>query len=76
MLFRSLRPVIPQDFPFTTRVSAEVLESAGTVVLLFSVLQEQVTLTSCQCNFKGSKDAENVLFLAFLVCVSMCEIPK
>ena len=29
---KGLRPVIPQDFPFTTRVSAEVLESAGTMV--------------------------------------------
>lgn len=31
---RALKPVIPQDFPFTIRVTSEVLESNGTVFFL------------------------------------------
>lgn len=31
---KALRPVIPKDFPFTIRVTAEVLESNGESVFL------------------------------------------
>lgn len=32
---RALKPIIPQDFPFTIRVTSEVLESNGITIFLF-----------------------------------------
>lgn len=32
---RALKPIIPQDFPFTIRVTSEVLESNGIMTFLF-----------------------------------------
>ena len=32
---RALKPIIPQDFPFTIRVTSEVLESNGIRIFLF-----------------------------------------
>lgn len=37
---RALKPIIPQDFPFTIRVTSEVLESNGIMAFLFFKKQE------------------------------------
>jgi len=45
---RALRPVIPKDFPFTIRLTSEVLESNGTYGLFLWDFRDAETRESCR----------------------------
>lgn len=61
---KALRPIIPKDFPFTIRVSAEVLESNGQFgdTVLFLCFSNTVTVQ--QRNMTES-------LLLFCLCLSL-----
>lgn len=44
---KGLRSVVPEDFPFTIRLTSEVLESNGEITLQFS-FTSSITFVSCQ----------------------------
>lgn len=47
---KGLRSVVPEDFPFTIRLTSEVLESNGEITLQFS-FTSSITFVSCQNSF-------------------------
>ena len=76
---KGLRPVIPEDFPFTIRLTSEVLESNGKITLLFFshwanhlCLLSKFSLVILTCllfSFTqlNSKIAHSIYFFCFLL---------